>query len=340
MTYFATPPMYFPDMNLWPSTVGHLNLAVANRVVVAYFQAPKDGDIDSIKVGVSDVNAANLTVRIETWDSGTNQATGTLVNAGATSTVAVGASDDDTYVEMVLSTPATVTQGTVYCAVFSCNITTTFRIARATGRFTGTPYTPYSAYADSGSYTTQNWVVSLVLNYDGDSGYIRPPGYHSGIYQVNRSFDATDSPDEYGIKFDYPVGMRASGMYFWADGDPVTFHLYDSGDTDLLNQAEDSNYRKASSFGNTIVWFENDIDIAADEVHRFTAEATGATLMIRPWRFESSMAGHSGTFTGTGRTNGGSWTDDDSYLLAMGLIVTAVDVPSGGGGAFAYGFGG
>lgn len=349
MTTFQVPNIYFPNINLWPTGVTNLDIGGAGLNGVAFFQAPKDGDITDIKVGVAALtqtpSPATLQVRIETWDDVNNKASGSLVNAGASGTVSVLNTEDNTYLgPITLSTPATVTKGTVYCAVFTVTDWTSgvFRIARSISRFSDwlSQYVPYSALDNAGTYTYNGTQVSMVMLYDGDSGYIPPNGYHTGIYAANRSFASTSNPDEYGIKFTYPVTVRATGMYVGWQGSPLTFHLYDSTDTDLLNFTPDPDYRSGTPYGGNVFTFPSDITINADEVHRFTAEAitTTSVLLTRPNQFEESMAMHSGTFTGTSRNNGGAWTDGDDLLVAMGLLFDGIDV-SAGGVPFAYGFG-
>lgn len=348
MAYLEIPPTYFPNFQMFPAGVYNLDIGSAGKLGIAFMQAPKTGDIESIKIGCATLTTGVVTLKasIQTWNSATNEVTGVLVNAGAEGTISVdGGTDDSTYLgPITFDTPASVTKGTVYCVVFTLTDWTSgvFRLASTTSTFSDwmSQYTPYAATVDGGSYSYQTRLYSLVLKYSEDSGYIPPPGYHAGIYALNKTFSTATSPSEYGMKFSYPINVRVTGMYVTADRDPVTYEIYDSLDNVLLSFDSQRYYASGTAFGGKVYNFPEYIDILAGEVYRFTVKPknTTACTFQGPWYYEESMAKHSGICTGTARTGAGPWDDNPEHMVNMGLILDGVEASSGGASPFTYGF--
>lgn len=169
---------------------------------------------------------------------------------------------------------------------------------------------------------------------------------------VHYYFSSDSNPDEMGIKFSPLFGMTVNGIrfsipysYMYAASLNVSVLLYDGSDNVVASAVISDKDFVVDSYVNTVRF--SPVSLAAGQTYRvtFRPNTTGSSggMYVNKATFASESAKDSrenfAGFSATYRTDGGAWTDDPTTVLAMGLIVTAIDIPSGEtvvGGEYAY----
>ncbi len=183
---------------------------------------------------------------------------------------------------------------------------------------------------------------NFALEYSG--GDIFPVmGAFPAIIELLITFNNTDNPNIIGNKFRVSVPMTISGVRGFIDLDGDTnIVLYDSDETSVLGTATfDKDVRGQASFGSSVAYFASDINLAKDTDYRVVFAPQSATDI----RIPSYVAQDDGANKGLDGLHGGiswiktstnnpagGWTDDDTDIITLGLIVTKNDDGTGGGG--------
>jgi len=209
------------------------------------------------------------------------------------------------------------------------------------------PATDSSMYAIDfvASWTTRPGPLVLALKYS-DGTYSPVSTYPSGPWKTlnTQTFNSGSTPDERGIVFVLPMAMRVVGAWLRGDLDQVCdLVLYDSSDAVLASYTNDPDIRGTTTGQCLSYLFATSVTLTAGATYRLVLKpTTGSSVVLYDADVESSarlQAMATGVnWYGTSRTNAGAWTDTDTTVAFLGLIVDGVDttVGSGGGGAFTF----
>jgi hypothetical protein len=190
----------------------------------------------------------------------------------------------------------------------------------------------------SWSKQTGNGLV-IALRYD-DGTYDEIRGFNAWpAVSVNSStFNSGTTPDEKALRFQLPAPMRVIGIAYrgtlTGDADVV---LYDSGGSTLATVTADKDLRNGSAAIWNTVYFSSAVELAASTTYRAALKPTsGTNVMVQD--LSAGTNARLGTLpTGTAcylstRTDAGAWTDTNTDLPLIALIVNGVDDGTGGGG--------
>lgn len=187
-----------------------------------------------------------------------------------------------------------------------------------------------------------------VLRYS-DGSYVPVPSSRCFATESNSliQFKQDTSPDEVGLKFRVPYGMRCIGCAFGMDPNTEgVFTLYDTNDNVLGSYTydDDSGYTAAAFYG--AYFWSASVDLVAGTDYRCTyvPSETNAQNNLRRAKLPNLDEAYRSAWPGgaeynlgtTSRTNAGAWTDDNTILPTCAIIYDAVDIPRGTGKAWRW----
>jgi hypothetical protein len=303
------------------------------------FQAPATDTIT--KIGFrngSHTTTGNVRFQVRTVDASFIPTT-TLFAAGAEATVSVTTSNS--FWEGTLATPCPVTKGDWVAIVVDRPVGSTY-----SGQFTTssislpTTGSPASSARTSTSYayvtsTPNIWPVF------GTAGYSlspRPTGYFSTSFNLSTSAN----PDVVGNIIRFPYDVKASGVWGTLDFDGnIDFKLLDSdGSTVLASVSNPANLPNTTGVTTNERYFANDVTLLANTDYRIVADPTTATnsavvyaQFVDAQQRLSFMGGEFawGT-TAKDPVNAASYTNHTNRIYPIGVILSQIDIPTGGGG--------
>lgn len=343
--YVCIPPLV-PQ-----STGGHLanqlTIDAPDEAMAMIFQVPKTGTCigADFRTGTV-VTGATVTVSLQTVDAITGVPTGTLYHANATVTQVIGDADDATWFT-VTWTGFTVTQGDVVAIVITAPASGTFDIDIIRGRdIIEVLYFPYSAlFTTSWARSSSEGLIGA-LRYTGNV-YHQIPGLVPYDSSPTLVFNNTDSPNEIGNRFKLPP-ITIVGIWARIRDDNTTDYdlvLYDDADVAQRTHNHKSGYRgSVSGHGTSFYFFDSEYNLPNDTVHHIILKPISATdikirsILVSTVELMGGMPGGP-IFHRSHRTDEGAWTDVDTEVIAMGLIVKAFQDGIGGGAASILGGG-
>ena len=168
--------------------------------------------------------------------------------------------------------------------------------------------------------------------------------YLDGAYPIKSitttSVNTTSTPDEYSLRFRLPFPVRALGVVIRAASTDTEFGLYPDSGAALATKVP---LVAATTLDKRAVHFSSAIDLAANTWYRISWKPTTTTNRSIPVYTLNSAAIREAFALGLNfslgtRSDGGSWTDDDTkFILASLLAVGFDDGSGGGGGSCSYG---
>jgi hypothetical protein len=186
-------------------------------------------------------------------------------------------------------------------------------------------------------------LCNIALRYDDDSvvainGCLPATSFAETVYHSGTT------PDEYALRFQLGVPMRAVGAwgYFDLNGN-AELVLYDSGGSTLATATMDPQVQTLSAIRNHFQYFDAAVELDAATTYYLSlkpTDTTGVTLV----RFTVNTADLLGAWSGGAemyeatRTDAGAWTPTTTNRPILGLVCDAVDAAGAGGGASAYGY--
>lgn len=313
---------------------------------VAILSAPRTGQITHVGISVYSVTGTPPTynVAVVTVSGTTGIPTNTAYGGGAPGVLANPVSG---WQWVQLATPSAVTAGdniglSVWPTGVPGNPDGSNYITVQHSHFKRIMSYPASGYAVSDTYMSGSACLpAFAIRYSDGRGYGWPR-----LSNANVAFNASDSPDEYGIKLTLPFGGRCVGCAFalhnedsnasWENrlvGDDGSVLATDSiADEDILLAANSSDtygvfYRR---------WAP--VVLESGQTVRLTIRATHATATVTPvilsWSHESDkdcfVAGDNVTLTSC--TDGGAWTDDYTKVALMALLFDDITIGGGSSG--------
>lgn len=167
---------------------------------------------------------------------------------------------------------------------------------------------------------------------------------------------STTSPDEIGCKFTLPFDVNCTGpsiVIYTANMDAnISIILYDSNDTVLGSiNFSDLDIIKSNNTDilKTDLKWSSPVTLTKDTVYRVVIKPNSSTsLNVCGLRFDTAndkdnnMFNHLSRWDRTQRTDGGSWTDIDTDVMSLGIIIDSISVDTGAapaastGGSYAY----
>jgi len=336
----------------WPSTLGGISVNTTTYLIDAagekvglIFQVPQDGDITHIGFRTATVTTGDtLKVGLYNLDASGNPDTTSPYKGMVAGTKVVADTDDNTYFEVALATPATgAVKGDFVAIVIEYNayVAGNMTIAgiNAGGVSFGCPYGDLFTTA----WTKQGTVGTpfVTIRYNG-TYYPIPavyPAGTSGILSVTYSVNTTPY-DEYGIHINLPVPVRVVGAWMSAAisaGANHEVNLY-QGTTVLKSLSVDGDY----TAGISVVrpqhrMFSSPQTLSANVDYYLSIRPTTTANVTLPSLTVPSDAAAAQMHTGSWayrvkRVDQGAWdTSDTTIFPVMGLIVDAFDDGSGGG---------
>lgn len=164
------------------------------------------------------------------------------------------------------------------------------------------------------------------------------------------------SPDEIGVKFTLPFDVNCIGpciTYYTTNANvSLDIILYDSNDTVLrsVSFSDLDIIRNTNADGmKTDIKWSSAIALSKDVTYRLALKpTTSTTINACGIRFDTAsdkdnnMFDHLSRWDRTQRVDGGSWTDIDTDIIGLGIIIDSISVETGApaegvsGGSYAY----
>lgn len=297
---------------------------------VAYcFPVTNAGSITAIEFYVSTFTQCTngLTVSVETvgtdgFPSGSNY---------GGSSPATGVSVSGTgWVTATLATGATATKGDRVAVVITfTNFATGDSLQFQTAAYAQASF----GYPMVATYESSSWgwrahqKLIGALKY-GSTYYPDDPMF-AGI-SASAYYRSTSGNDEFGNKFQLPIGCRVTGV--WIDVAPsdanIRVRIYDSSDVVQASVTIGDTHEIASQTRRVgFIDFPSACELEADTVYRVAVEVLDDAAYLSFYSVNSAVSTREeamplgANYIRTYRNNGGSWTDDNTQQMCIGLIV-------------------
>jgi len=288
------------------------------------FQVPKTGNINKVHFTIFGITTnQTLKLSLQTVDTSTGKPTGTLYGGSATQTLTPTKNVTNT---VPFSTPAAATAGDFVAFVIEWDSTSG---SLTLAYYLRNPSMPCYYKFTSGAWGSVNaGLPNMQCEYD--DGTTPHHGNLPVFTNSSASFHSGSATDERGIKFQIPFPARASGVWI------VFSYSSGSANFDLVLYDASSNVLTSISLNASIIhnsgeltrfFWPTKINISANTVYRLSIKPTQSsqTITMPYWSFTDSarraMFPGASTVYETHRVDLGSWTDDQTILPVMGLIL-------------------
>lgn len=190
---------------------------------------------------------------------------------------------------------------------------------------------------NAGASWTKNISGIFVDHYAGvaleyvDGTYALIDGALPLIDEDNFSYAAASTPDEHGLIFTPPVGIRVAGLMVFGDfDDEAVLKLYDTdGSTVLESLTIDPDFDPNTTGG----WFQHrfatSVELAAGGTYRATVLPTSTTIRIQRVSVASAAVMAAlplgADWHQTARTDAGAWSQTTTIRPLIGLIVDGIE---------------
>lgn len=357
---FYLPALYYGAAV--PVFATKLSMSAANAKMAHIFQAPRAGNIASIIWRTSTVTTGGtIEVRLETVDTATGDPSGTLVGVNTNLTgLVINAADDNLVFTTTFTAAATVTKGQLIAFVL-VNPAVSQPSLQMTGYSSGTtlPGFPYHDSHNGASYTPNFTNFSAItLVYDDGTHIVPIGGLPTPTAITNTAFNSGTNPNVRGLRFQFPVSVRATGIWINVDldGDGKfllvnTAYNKGAGTGILASITIDKDTRGSTNGLLMTAVFDSSVTLSAATNYRLIVEPTSVTsLTVYDVSFQSldllncwSGGSNCHLTTANNPTADGDWTNYNSgtfRMPLMGLIIDGIDNSGGGaaatGGSYAF----
>jgi len=298
------------------------------------FQAPKTGLIRRIVCVTANITTgATLDARLETVNA-TGDPSGTLFGTNTNANLVLGSADDLIFKESAdFTADAVVTRGDYLAAVIVWATPFVGNISR----WGSIPsfFFPYSDVFNTGAWVKNAALCAIGVKYsDGSYEWCGSDAFIEE--SVNTlSVSSALSPNQVGNSFTPAARMTLGGFWVqtnWVAGGDFDFVVYGpDGVTPLSTTAIDADKSLATA-GPAQYLITTPIVLSAGVTYRLVVKPGATALTVRERIFDNpavlNMIELGTTFYKTSATNPtglGSWTDDTSRRINMGLIITQID---------------
>lgn len=326
------------EMPAWTGSAITLDAAADRAGCV--FKVSKTGNISKLTIRVAGVTTSQaLDIGLYTVDSN-GDPTATAYGGMTVGTLA-SVSANTTY-EITLGTAASATRGDTVAAVLKYSGTAgTINVASYFNSQVSQGF-PYAANNLTGSYTHQNNAKPL-LTVGYDDGTYEAMGVIPANATGNPTFNSGSTPDEIGNRITLPFSCRAAGAWMYADIDNVaSVVLYDTdGTTALETVAIVPNERSGTTTCYYFIPFSSSRTLTINSTYRIVLKPT-STSNVGYSRMTVLSAAQMGMLPlgtncyETSRTDAGSWTDDNTSRISIGLLIDQLSDNAGAGGLLTH----
>jgi hypothetical protein len=304
------------------------------------FVAPITGSIQKVRFRTNTVTTGgDLDIRVEIVSAG--EPTGTLWATNTNIVRTMLSTDDDTEFEVTLTASASVTAGDKVALV----------VTRPGGSsFAGV----LSASTGNGSWGFPTG-LSKTASYSvsGNMPHIRPVWTTIGQFQIfgistysdistNTSLSTSTTPDIAGNVFSLPFDFKISHVWAFVDYDgEIELQVLDSdGVTVLASATNPATQPPTTSITLNVLPLSSELALSADTDYRIVVNPTTTTAsQLRLLGFTDSASrtaelGFNNTYYTSAKDPADitDWTDDTTFVAWAGVLVSAIDIPAGGGG--------
>lgn len=315
-------------------SISQQSLSSSGNYVAGVFAAPKTGNISAIGYFPGTVSSPSADVRLETVDS-SGLPSGTL---WGTNTNASHTPSASTWAWVTLTASAAVNKGDIIC----------IKIARSSGTFQVNYWNPapvigffpYGVF-NTGTPSRSTACPILAVKYD-DNTYPFMFSFPLGNTGLAQAINSGTTPDEKGVKFTVPFACKVSGACFRyvapSGSTTYTLKLYDGSDNVLASVLVDTDAQATiNSTGQIVSLFNTDVQLSPGSTYRLTILPTDATNFnffraILDAATTREAWPHGTSWQATERTDAGSWTDTDTQMPLMSLMLSALDDGNSAGG--------
>ena len=300
--------------------------------------------IRDIGIGISvTTTAGDLSVRVETVTAD-GLPSGTLVGTNTSATLTLVAADDNVYKQVTLTSDASIPADS-YFAVVTQRLNPSLVVTQIR---TAVGFGPLGFPAGV-ARTTAAWlanVVPMVAMFDTSGNVIEIPGNATYWNQAAQSATSATSPDSIGNTFEVPFQCKVNECWIQADVDgDCTIRIIGADGTTTVGSSATiltSTFANAN-YGTIRFPFPDEIELFPSTVYRIVCEpTTESAVAITELQFGTSAArsAYPGTLnlkktTAKDPSGLGSWTDTNTSILMIGIGVSQIDIPTGGGGGLA-----
>lgn len=359
MAITETPIHLVPYAVDWPTitnlSYASLTMSASGRKVAFVVQCPKDGTLDKFEflTGTVSNNPDNgIRLSFEDLDSGSGLPDETADQyRDITGTI----SSDTWQVPGLMTSDGTdggmkrtVSAGQmIACAINFVNFVAGDSLTVQT--LTSSSYAigggHYVANGVSAAYYIKSTAQLPLLALKYDDGTYAKFHYPIGPWVTisNTSFNSSSTPDEYAMRFQMPIQCQAIGVWIRNDIDAdVDVVLYDNTDVAQRTVSLDEDFQPFKSPYVRLYSFDP-YTIAANTTHRISLKPTTASnvtlgrVTIPSNAYLAALPSGTEWYEST-RTNAGAWTDTDTSLSFMGLVLNGYEATAGssGGGSFTF----
>lgn len=308
-------------------------LDASGERTIAVLRAPATGSITAVVIrsGATVTSSGDVTVRLESVDASTGDASGSLLAANTSGTVTVAATN--TFYTATLTAAASVTKGDVIAVVVEW-VSGNFLIAGTTSGQTASNF-PYGETNVSGSMVKNATPPILALSYGGT--YYEQTGTLPSFATNLTAIGTGTTPDELGSIFVAPAAFQVGSLWAYCDADgDLDVVLYNAANGTVASVSFDKDIRFSTSGGLMVAPLASPVTLTSGDTYRVVVKPTSATTLA-PYSITVSAAAVLDTLPGgqtwhrTERTDAGSWTETTTQRVMTGIGVTGIDIASSAG---------
>lgn len=321
-------------------TIQTTNLVIdaASEQAAGVFQSPKTGTIDKICFRTGTVTTgATVDVRLETVSITTGDPSGTLFGTTTNASQVIADANDNVWFTVDI-TDVSTTKGD-WMAITVVNSPSTpgnMQIANTDGSAMNgaTPYIDLFTTV----WAKAAFTPCMAVEYTSAS-YAPLPGVIPSD-TVGQTTYASDNAtqDETGILFQVPFPCRVTGIWLYSDidaADDFDVVLYDSSNTVILTNSFDANVRRDALSNNQWLMFSSTAVLAINSNYRIIIKPTTTNALTVNWYTVKSSDVLGATSGGanwywTQRVDAGAWTDTNTKVMYIGLLLDGFDDAVGG----------
>lgn len=321
------------------SSVITLSSASDKAAWVGY--APQTGTIDKVAFRTGAVTtSATLDVRLETIGTDGNPS-GSLWATNTNGSQASLAAN--TWYEVTLTAGASVTKGDKIALVI-------VNPAVSPGNLEVQRYSvsrsifPYTARFAASAWTRSASPWAGWLHYTTGTAYPSVVGMKPAT-DSSAQYNNSSTPDERGNKITMPFACKVQGIWMinltTSDTGDFDAVLYDSNSGTLESVSMDGDLTSTTNSGQVPFecYFDTEVTLSYGQVVRVVKKPTSATNTRLPHialnsTSQLTAAPGIGNQQLSTRTDAGAWSDDNTRVASIGLILTGID--DGAGRALAY----
>jgi hypothetical protein len=347
MAFVPVPGNSFIPEQIWGNsamTVGSTNINTAGYYIGMVLRSPVTDTITKIGFITGNINNGTIDARVETVDTTTGFPTGTLWATNTNNTQSILAADDNTYFEITLTTPASVTKGDLFAIVFKAVGSSQggVRVWTAGPNLARCGF-PYRIINATGTPAVANTPGAATICF-GTAGYI-PLNQFLPVRVINSRTVNSTSGTLYGGAYTPFITHKSSSMYLLCDLDQdATIRVYGTDGSTLLATAtllnNVPNFTTAFTY---IAPLDTEITFTAGQTYYWVLVPSTTTPNITMYEMEfptanakkmyidSTMEGASVSYPPSSSSD---WTVTNTLLFPAGFGVSEIDIPTGGGIAF------